>query len=369
MSNRRDFCKQLGALGALAVAPDILGAKERKVVFPEQSEKKMIWAYLIHLSYNMWEDFTAEGYEKNTYPKDASLAEIRKWAHMYRPDLTCEKDVWDAVIDRLVENGGNMLVIDLGDAVKYKSHPEIAVNGAWTRKELRKELERIRALGLEVIPKLNFSTGHKSWLGEYQHQISSKVYYEVCKDLIDEVVDLFDHPRLFHIGMDEETCEHQSHLRYSVVRHEDLWWNDFYYFVNQVERNNVRPWIWSDMIWRNKDEFIKKMPKTVLQSNWVYSSDVCFDKDDKPYSAYSQAFINLEENGFDQVPTGSNFIGGGSWEGNENFGNLVRYGKRIIAPERLKGFMQTVWTPTLKPFLNAHYGAVDLIGKARKKYY
>ena len=31
----------------------------------------------------------------------------------------------------------NMVVIDLGDGVKYESHPEIAVKGAWSTTELR----------------------------------------------------------------------------------------------------------------------------------------------------------------------------------------------------------------------------------------
>ena len=34
----------------------------------------------------------------------------------------------------------NMVVIDLGDAVAYKSVPEIAVKNAWTGDKLRREL-------------------------------------------------------------------------------------------------------------------------------------------------------------------------------------------------------------------------------------
>ena len=42
-----------------------------------------------------------------------------------------------------------MVVIDLGDAVKYESHPEIAVRNAWTVKRLKDELSKIREMGLE----------------------------------------------------------------------------------------------------------------------------------------------------------------------------------------------------------------------------
>jgi hypothetical protein len=54
--------------------------------------------------------------------------------------------------------GINMVVIDLGDGVEYESHPEIAVKNAWKPEKLRNELVRMRKLGIEPIPKLNFAT-------------------------------------------------------------------------------------------------------------------------------------------------------------------------------------------------------------------
>ena len=75
---------------------------------------------------------------------------------------------------------------------------------------LRKELARLRKLGLEPIPKLNFSTTHDLWLGPYSRQVSATIYYKVCEDLIDEVTGLFDKPRLFHLGYDEETAQQQE---------------------------------------------------------------------------------------------------------------------------------------------------------------
>jgi hypothetical protein len=66
----------------------------------------------------------------------------------------------DDAASNMVKNGMNMVVIDLGDAIKYESHPEIAVNNAWSTTRLRKELEKFRKMGLEPIPKLNFAAGH-----------------------------------------------------------------------------------------------------------------------------------------------------------------------------------------------------------------
>ena len=75
--------------------------------------------------------------------------------------------------------GLNMIVIDLGDGVRYQSHPEIAVKKAWSPARLRRELKKLRDAGLEPIPKLNFSTAHDAWLGPYAGIVSSKTYYQV----------------------------------------------------------------------------------------------------------------------------------------------------------------------------------------------
>ena len=77
----------------------------------------------------------------------------------YRPDLELSESLWDDAVVKMADNGINMIVIDLGDAVKYKSHPEIAVNNAWSTTKLRNELDKMRKLGLEPIPKMNFSAG------------------------------------------------------------------------------------------------------------------------------------------------------------------------------------------------------------------
>ena len=41
---------------------------------------------------------------------------------------------------------------------------------------MRKELDRMRALGLEPLPKLNFSTCHDAWLKDYHRMISTPQY-------------------------------------------------------------------------------------------------------------------------------------------------------------------------------------------------
>jgi hypothetical protein len=240
--------------------------------------------------------------------------------------------------------------------VKYESHPEIAVKGAWSPKRLRRELERLRKLGLEPIPKLNFSACHDAWLGPYSRMVSTDTYYAVCKDLLHEIADLFDRPRFFHLGMDEETFEHQRYYEYTLVRQYDLWWRDLYFLFEQVENGGVRPWVWSDYVWHHPDVFYEKMPKSVLQSNWYYGAE--FAEAEGRAKACVGAYDGLEAHGYDQVPTGSN------WSTPTNFGRTVEYCRERIAPERLYGFLQTPWKPTLEACRQRHLEAIQQVGQA-----
>ncbi len=311
------------------------------MVKEEGKGDKMIWANLLHLSYNMWVDRDVPGREEYISA---------------RPYLRFDCGLWNDLLKKMADVGMNMVVIDLGDGVKYESHPEIAVQGAWTVSQLRRELAKIRKMGLEPIPKLNFSACHDTWLGTYSRCVSTDTYYGVCRDLIAEVIDLFDRPRFFHLGMDEETAGHQRYHEYVVIRQYDLWWHDLYFFIEEVERGGVRPWIWSDYLWDHPEEFFKKMPKSVLQSNWYYGRS--FSKKLK----YVKAYLDLEEHGYDQIPTGSN------WSVPENFGRTVTYCRRHIAPERLKGFLQTSWKPTLEDCRERHIQAIELAGQALAKW-
>ncbi len=314
----------------------------------EAGRAPLVWANLLHLSYNMWCD-----------------RPVKSWGHLskenlgiatYQPYLRFDDKLWEELTQHMADAGMNMVVIDLGDGIQYESHPEISVRDAWSVERLRKELASLRKLGLEPIPKLNFSTAHDAWLRDYARQVSTPLYYKVCQDLIAEVARLFDKPRFFHLGYDEETPENQHPYAYAVVRQHELWWHDFEFFVKQVEQHGVRPWIWSDYAWKHGEEFLKQMPKSVLQSNWYYGVDF------KDTEDCVQWYGKLEQHGYDQVPTGSN------WREPKNFGLTVQWCRQKIAPSRLKGFLQTPWLPTLEKFRQKHLDAIDQVAVARAAY-
>ena len=343
MKNRRDFIKTVGAAGILSATPNFLFSQQKP------ADSKM-WGCLLHLSFNMWEEY------RITDTQDENL-KIRG----YLPDIQLSESLWNDALNKMADVEMNMVIIDLGDAIQYKSHPEIAVNNAWSATRLRNELAKCRKLGLEPIPKLNFSTCHDIWLGEYSRMVSTQKYYDVCRDLIAEVIDLFDKPRFFHLGYDEETAENQHYYKYVVVRQHDLWWNDFYFFVKEVEKNGARPWIWSDYLWHHPDEFLKKMPKSVVQSNWYYG-DVFDEKE-----TCAKAYIELEAHGYDQIPTGGYYEASKNvYYSEKSILNTVKFCDKHISEKRLHGFLQTNWRPTIEDFRDPILKSIEQIGNAKK---
>ncbi len=315
-----------------------------------KQKKNLMWASLIHLSPN-W------AYDAH----DSHCEGTRAWEVPGSPKLLFDRRVWDDNITRLKDNGTNTLIIDLGDGVVYDSHPEIALEGAWTKDELRQEIHRLQGMGFELIPKMNFSTCHDVWLGEYAKMISTDTYYGVCYDLIDEMCELFQ-PRFFHIGFDEEEFEGQQRYNYAVMRQHDLWWEDLYRFVGRVERNNVRTMMWSDYARERPDEYVRKCPKTVVQCNWYY-----FLQFSKRLSHTNfirvRPFELFEKHGFDQLP------GGSSCYFRDNFKMLVDYCKDRISPEHLLGFLQTSWEIPVPEKEHYLIESAETIGEARKLYY
>ena len=345
---RREFI----GVAAMAAGGAIAGGNSAA-----RNKDAFIWAALLHMGTNMWCDQVPETW--GPYKgEDAKLV-------CAADHLRFDEKVWRTVTDRMVQVGMNMVIIDLGEAVRFPSHPELAVKDSWDIERFRKELVRLRSMGLEPIPKLNFSTAHDTWLKQYERMVSTEKYYQVCADLIRDVAEIFDRPRFMHLGYDEETDGHQRKYKYCVVRQGDLWWHDFLWFVKETEKTGMRPWIWSDYVWHHPDLFFSRMPKSVLQSNWYYSSD--FDaerlKKDGKTSQLTRltTYDALDKAGFDQVPTGSN------WSCNDNFVGTVKYCRKVCSPDRLKGFMTAPWFFTLPGWEKKLLEGIDQVGVAIKE--
>ena len=290
---------------------------------------KRMWTYVMGLGCNMWAD-------KWTDPSGHPI-QCEDEASRYYPTLSTDRAVWQRVVDELPSFGVNTVVIDLGEGVQYESHPELAVPGAWTKDELRKEIARMRAMGLEVIPKLNFSARNDGWLGEYAYMLSTRKYYEVAKDLVGEVCELFDSPRLFHLGMNNESAP-DHHGGMASIRTEELWWRDLYFFFNELEHYGTRPWIFSDYFLTRGEEWEKRMPKSCAQSNFHYERMLSKRPDGRYQQATVQAYVDLARLGYDQIPIASD------WCFRQNFAQTVwLFLEEGMCDEHLLGFASAPW--------------------------
>lgn len=342
--NRRDFVKQSVIAGIGCSMPGLAfdRSAEKKTM---SSDTEFIWGCLLHLSFNF-------------------AGRIDRWGGI-RTEFETDEAVWDAAINEMSAQKINLVLINLDDSILWRTHPDIALQNAWTPEKMREKLERIRKLGIEPVPMLNFSTTHDAWLGKYSRMVSTTRYYEVCKDLIGEAIELFDSPRFIHLGMDEETYAHQQTSDYVVIRQKELWWADLYFYLGEAMKHGVRPWIWADFVWNHPDEFFRKMPKSVLLSNWYYAFDF---NDEIPYV---KAYVDLHREGYDQIPTDSfNPDPDDDFKAinDESIVYTVDFCSQHIAGEHLKGFLQTFWMPTTSRFRPTILRAIELVGKAKTGY-
>ena len=235
-------------------------------------------AALLRLGTNNW--LEEDNFEASRCPFD-----------LYSPKLRCDRALFDEYTEHLADREVNTLIIDLGDGLRYESHPELAVEGAWTVDEMKSEFSRLRELGFEIIPMLNFSGAHDIWLGDYAHMIATVPYYRTCADLINEVCDIFE-PRFVHIGMDSETFETQKDFFYTAVRHKELWWHDVYFLVDKIIGKGARAIIYADRLSEVGEEaFFNGLPPSVVVSEAYDGSDEALAR-----------IRAIDRNGYDQLP-------------------------------------------------------------------
>jgi len=314
---------------------------------------EMIWAYLVHLSNHWWDD-----------PLSAPRGPYMDPA--WKDDNDIDMDVWDQVMQALGTYQFNTVIIDVCDAVQYDSHPEISAPDAWSKDFMKKKLDEIRALGITPIPKLNFSTCHDAWMKEYGRMVSTPKYYQVVADVIREVCEVFDYPRYFHLGMDEETDKNQNYCDIAVIRHMDMWVHDLHFMVSECAKHGARPIIWGDMIRRYPELFEKQVSREILMAPWYYGrfyhpwEEATID----PMAHYGPNFFRrYEKLGFDQLLTCSTL----NYKRNPQ--QTMGFAKNEMDPAKVKGFLTACWQPVASRVRYALLHDAEGFYFARKVWY
>ena len=330
-----------------------------------QKMKKM-WSVLVHMSHNMWGS--------------------------YKEAWNLDDETWDKILQMASEKGYNTIVLDVGDGIMYESHPEISLEGAWSHARVKKEIKKAADLGLKIIPKLNFSASHDAWLGEYERMVSTKIYYGVCRDLIREVYEVFEHPEYIHLGMDEENSRLERRLDFVCYRKGQLIWEDLKYLCGCVSQTGAKPWIWADFLIHHPEEFKKHFKgDDVLVSPWQYfamyeehftpikdnprdeeyytsgifaGSGIVYVEEDPVCADYRREIIPAMEEGFCVVPCVSYFN-----KNKYNHCDTLRYFKEKAPDSGVIGFMAAPWKMTTPDNLNNFEEDMNLLMDVKKIYY
>ena len=352
---RKDF---LAALGS-TVATTAIGE-------PKPC-RKMIWGMYNQIGSYMWK-------EPNPLDARGHFCGERCWTD----DLA-----WDNRVAYAKERGINLMLVDCAEALRYPSHPELAIDGVGSRPGSRsaewmnERVRKCRDLGIEVVPQLNFSTTHDAWFGFYSRMVSSPTYYRVVKDLFRDVYDIFEKPRFISMGMDEEAIDFAVGKPLGVARLGDLLWHDINFFGREISKLGARPWMASDIEWWYPEEFAKNVSRDILQQNWYYGQSF----DSKAYKAkkdmrwkYIESYNRLDAAGFDQVPGPSNWLEGrdkneGKTENKVNTDLTLEYCKRELDPNRVLGYISLPWCGATRQGDKTWFDACDQLVAARAKHY
>ncbi len=336
--------------------------------------KLVIYLFLLTLLFSGYAASAAEG----DIPVKAFL--------IAAPDSEELPEFLDFIQKDLKEEGVTHLVLRFRYKYQWKSHPELASEGALSTKEVKSIVEACQNAGIELIPKMNM-LGHQSGgknllplLKEYpaldetphvkmpeeykwpnEDGLYCKSYCPLHPDLhpiifalMDELVEVCE-ARALHVGMDEvfyigdEKCP-----RCSGKDHAVLYAGEVTAIYNHLASRGIEMWMWADRfldgrttglgMWEasmnNTHRAIDRVPKGIVMCDWHYENA-------PPTAAY------FATKGFRVLSC--------PWRNQEVALQQLEQLKlvRESAPEeianRMLGVFQTSWTGTGN-FMNAYYG-------------
>lgn len=329
------------------------------------SGREFHWAFLAHFGMNLWGDlpmtFKRDGMIVGQLT-DEEYAAILTDEWRLHDHVRFDEKLWRDLSAQLKADGCNMVVVDVAEFLRYPSHPELAVKGSWSAERLRAEIERLNGMGFTVVPKLNFSTCHHFWLGEYARMVSTPKYYEVCSDIIRDTLEVFRGTPYLHIGFDEEAhVEYQRWSTLVVARRGDLWWHDFNWFIREAEKHGVRAWAWAD--WASGkdgqtiDEIARRLPKSLVLTPYSYT--VAKPTREHPHF---KPFIELPAHGFDIFPCASN-----CYRCPEGFPAMAEWNLANVPSEHYLGMLMAPWMMTSWSYRRLLFQASGLIAEARRR--
>ena len=292
--------------------------------------------------------------------------------------------------DALPKEGVNLLVLELNYHFEFKSHPELAHQGALSISDIKNLLASCKKAGIELVPQFN-CYGHQSWakstfklLTEYPEFDESPGKYPNNKDiycrsyctlhpkvheivfaLMDEIADAFE-AKKFHVGMDEVFIfAHSACPRCHNKNEADLFAHEVNKIYKHLAQSGITMMMWGDRFldgevtgigeWEASTNHtapsIDMVPKDILICDWHY---------EKPHPTA----VYFAMKGFPVLSS--------PWRkidvalGQLQWINQTQASASSIVSKRMKGFLHTTWCGAT-PFVKAYYGEGDKNNKAAEE--
>lgn len=231
----------------------------------------------------------------------------------------------------------NQIVLQI-DNIDWASHPEIVNRTRCVpREDIKKLLEIARRHHINVTPLVQ-CPGHLEYalqapqnrhLAEdpdcpYCYCMSNPQSYEFIYSLIDETIELFNHPEYVHMGHDE--FDMRGVIPYDdqckAVGKQRLYVQHINKIYDYLKSKDCKMMIWGDILSKTEyRDLLADVPKDILINDWRYSAAMEFPSVDL-----------YQSQGFSLV--------GCTWYDPRNIETFAKY----AAKRNIQGMLHTTWT-------------------------
>jgi len=196
-----------------------------------------------------------------------------RWCERKSRERRYDQATAEAIIKAMAAVEMNLLIVDIADAVLYKTLPHLRKRYSVPMSELTRLAALAHDLGLEVVPKLNFARSphhrHSHWLDPNQSDPDTAAFWKQGFAAVDEVLDAVGGARMFHVGMDEDDTRSPDEYLKALMR-----------LYRGLSRRKVRMMMWAEVgheAWRPQQRWkeipaIRQLPRDVLLMPWSYKN-------------------------------------------------------------------------------------------------
>jgi hypothetical protein len=273
---------------ALAVTPQrviVMGHDKHGTYYGMQTLKQLVKS--------SYEALTIQGCKINDFP---SMKYRGVHIYMGNSALPFHKKLIHRIIARYKMNN----MVFACDQIQWKSDPDIATGFAMSQADVKEDIAYAKKHFLDVTPQIS-TLGHTNWIYFKGHHLdiaedpkhpyaycpSNQKSYDYIFKILDEAIELFDHPKYLHIGHDEvfgPNAQFPCDAECKKKTVADLFIGDTIKIHDYLKSKGVKTMMWGDMMLspgscidactmpdpKQAEQVRKSIPKDIVVTDWHY---------------------------------------------------------------------------------------------------